>query len=93
MELSRRECDQAQATLGKVNWGGQWQGRKELYQAAIATCKGDLVDARSYFASATINAKGDCRLDEAIRSVLEQRPNRPEPPRCPESDFEPNLGR
>jgi hypothetical protein len=90
-ELRRSECDEAQATFDRVNWGGQWKGRKELYQAAIAACKGNLDEARTYFASATINAKGDCRLDEAIRSVLEQRPNQPEA-RCPESDFEPNLG-
>jgi hypothetical protein len=59
-----------------------------LYEAAIAVCSGDLEGGREKFNAAGLtDLPGDCRLDEAIRSVLEQRPNRPEA-RCPASDFE-----
>jgi hypothetical protein len=56
-------------------WPWMSPGQEELYEAAIAACKGDLAEARAHLEAASVGPHpGDCRLNEAIRSVLEQRP-------------------
>ncbi len=60
-------------------------GQDELYEAAIAACKGDLDNAQTHLEMASVGSHpGDCRLYQAIRSVLEQRPQGsiecPDPP-------------
>jgi hypothetical protein len=71
-------------------WIFMQPGQEELYEAAIAACKGDLDNAQTHLEMASVGTHpGDCRLYKAIRSVLEQRPQGsvecPDPPGEPGS--------